>query len=111
VTLDLFAATQARDEAIETADASVSTSLGGDELVGRVTERLCRAYPVGTRFTADVLALYLDDAGVARDQSTRRRIVSTIISRGRNKLWTMQGYTVSEDPRRKARPVALWERV
>lgn len=108
---DIFAATQARDEAIEKADARVSSEVGGDALIGRITDRLCRDYPVGTRFTMDVVALMLDQYAVPRDQATRRRICSTVVNRGRGKLWQAVGFTTSEDPRRHARPLTLWERV
>ena len=111
MTLDLFAAAEARDEAIERADARVSSERGGDVLVGRVTERLCRDFPVGSTFTMDVVAAYLDAMGVPHDQATRRRICSTVVNRGRNKLWRTMGYTTSADPRRHARPLTLWERI
>jgi hypothetical protein len=110
VTLDLFAAVEKRDEAIERADAAVTTAPHGDALVSLVTDKLvgiCRK--VGTDlFTADDVGILLDQAGVARDQATRRRIVGTIINRGRGKLWVQEGYRQSADPRRNARPVTLW---
>lgn len=110
MTLDLFAATEKRDESIERADASVTRAHGGDALVGRITQRIVDAYPVGTAFSVDDVGLLLDEAGVARDLETRRRLVSTIVNRSKGKLWTMQGYQSSKDPRRNARPVAVWLR-
>jgi hypothetical protein len=110
MTLDLFAALQKREEAIEAADASVTTAPHGDVLVARVTDALiqqCRAAG-SALFTADDVGLLLDVAGVAKDQATRRRIVGTIVNRGKGKLWVQEGYTSSRDPRRNARPVTLW---
>ncbi len=104
MTLDLFAALEARDEAIERADARVATSVGGDALVGRVTERLVRL----ASFTADDVGVILDEMGVDKDQHTRRRLVGTVVNRGKGKLWTVDGYTTSHDPRRHARPVMRW---
>lgn len=110
--LGLFdSAVAKRDEAIEVADNSVNTSVGGDALVGRITERIVKDFPVGQTFSVDVVGAYLDAAGVARDADTRRRITGTIINRGKGKLWRHSGYRASTDPRRNARPVAVWERL
>ncbi len=109
--LDLFAATEKRDEAIETASASVTRAHGGDALIWRITQRIVDAHPVGSTFSVDHVGLYLDEAGAPRDGATRRRLSGTVIARGRNKLWRCVGTTISKDPRRNARPVALWERV
>lgn len=108
---DLFTAVEKRDEAIERADASVTTAHGGDALIGRITQRIVDAYPVGSTFSVDAVGRYLDDAGVPRDLATRRRLVSTIVNRGKGKLWRHVGYAASHDPRRNARPVAQWERL
>lgn len=109
--LDFGAATEKRDEAIETASASVTRSHGGDALIGRITQRIVDDFAVGESFTVDVVGAYLDAAGVARDLETRRRLVSTIVNRSKGKLWRHSGYRASADPRRNARPVAVWERV
>ncbi len=109
--LDLFAAIEKRDEAIEVADASVTTAVGGAALVGRITQRIVADFPVGETFTVDVVGAYLDAAGVPTDLATRRRVVSTVINRGKGKLWVHSGYTASHDPRRNARPVAVWRRI
>ena len=103
--LGLFAALEARDEGIERADASVAKSVGGDALVARITQRLVAARQP---FTGDDIALMLDEMQVPRDQATRKRIVSTIVNRGRGTLWTMDGWTISTDPRRHGRPVMRW---
>lgn len=108
---DLFAAVEKRNEAVEVADATVTRSHGGDALVGRITQRIVADFPVGESFTVDVVGAYLDAAGVPTDLATRRRLVSTIVNRGRGKLWVMEGYRSSADPRRNARPVAVWRRV
>lgn len=105
MTLDLFAAVEKRDEAVEVADATVTKAVGGDALIGRITERLVRL----SSFTADEVGVLCDEMGVPRDLATRRRIVSTTINRGKGKLWRHTGYRQSADPRRNARPVAVWE--
>lgn len=102
--LDMFAAVQKRDEAIQRADTSVAKGKGGDVLIGRLTERLIRL----DSFTADDVGLLCDEVGVPKDQDTRRRIVSTTINRSKGKLWEHAGYRNSADPRRNARPVAIW---
>ena len=104
VDFGLFAAVQKRDEAIEKADASVKKGKGGDILIGKLTERLLRL----DAFTADDVGLLCDEAGVPKDQDTRRRIVSTTINRSKGKLWTHAGTRNSADPRRNARQVAIW---
>lgn len=109
--LDLFASFEKRDEAIAVADATVRTATGGDALVGRITQRLCDTYATGQTFSVDAVGHLLDEAGVPRDADTRRRISGTVINRGKGKLWTHGGYTASADPRRNARPVAIWVRV
>lgn len=109
--LDLFAAVEKRDEAIEVADASVTTAHGGDALIGRITQRIVDAHPVGSTFSVDDVGLLLDEAGVPRDAETRRRICGTLVNRGKGKLWRHAGYQASHDPRRNARPVAVWERI
>jgi hypothetical protein len=103
-TLDMFAALEKRDEAIEVASARVSQEVGGDMLIGKLTERLVK-FP---RFTADEVGILCDEMGVPKDLETRRRIVSTCINRSKGKLWTHTGYRTSADPRRNARPVAVW---
>ena len=109
--LGLFAGLEARDEAIEKADSTIKTSVGGDALVARITERIVADFPVGQTFSVDVVGAYLDAAGVPRDADTRRRVAGTIVNRGKGKLWRHTGYRASTDPRRNARPVAVWERV
>lgn len=111
VDFGLFAAVEKRDEAIEVADATIKTSVGGDALVGRITARIVQDFPVGQTFSVDVVGAYLDAAGVPRDAETRRRIAGTIINRSKGKLWRHSGYRASTDPRRNARPVAVWERI
>jgi hypothetical protein len=110
-TLDLFAALHQRDEAIAQADQTVTQSVGGDVLVGRVTDRVTKTYAAGQTFSVDDLGVILDEMQVPKDLETRRRIVSTIINRGKDKLWVHAGYISSRDPRRNARPVALWRRL
>lgn len=110
-TLDMFAAFEARDAAIAAADEAVARSVGGDELAGRVINRLVKMYPAGSRFSVDDLGIVLDDMNVPKDAATRRRIAGTIINRGKGKLWEHVGYTNSKDPRRNARPVAVWSRL
>lgn len=106
----LFAGVERTREAIETASARVSDEVGGDDLIQRTTDRLlARCARAGAdHFTADNVAVLLDEQGVARDQDTRRRVVSTIIERGRKRLWTPDGYTASQDARRQGRPVTRW---
>lgn len=102
----LFTGEEKRDRAIEANDAQVASEVGGDELVKRVTASLVG----GTQyFTADHIAKLLDEHGVSLDLKTRRKLTSTIINRGRGKYWRRVGYTTSEDPRRNARPITLWE--
>lgn len=110
-TLDFFAALDHRDAAIAEADEAVSRSVGGDELVGRVTDRLVKKYCAGASFSVDEVGLILDEMDVPKDGTTRRRIVGTIINRGKDKLWEHAGYTSSRDPRRNARPIAIWRRL
>lgn len=110
-TLDMFAALAARDAAIEEANTAVRRGLGGDELVARITDRIVKTYLAGETFSVDDVGVFLDEAGVAKDAATRRRIAGTIINRGKDKLWVHAGYTQSKDPRRNARPVAVWKRL
>lgn len=110
-TLDMFAAIAQRDEAIARADSTVARAVGGDELVGRVTNRIIKTYGAGMTFSVDEVGLMLDDMQVPKDGETRRRITGTIINRGKGKLWTHDGFAVSRDPRRNARPVARWRRL
>jgi hypothetical protein len=109
-TLDFFAALDHRDAAIAEADEAVSRSLGGDELVGRVTDRIMKQWHAGATFSVDDIGIILDEMQVPKDGTTRRRIVGTIINRGKDKLWEHAGYISSRDPRRNARPVAIWRR-
>lgn len=110
-TLDMFAAIEARDAAIMEADSAVKRGIGGDELIGRITDRIVKTYLAGETFSVDDVGLMLDEAGVPKDAETRRRIAGTIINRGKDRLWQHAGYTTSKDPRRNARPVALWRRL
>lgn len=110
-TFDLFDALHRRDEAIARADQTMQESVGGDELVGRVTDRVIKTYGAGQTFSVDDLGVILDEMQVPKDGTTRRRIVGTIINRGKDKLWQHAGYISSRDPRRNARPVALWRRL
>lgn len=110
-TLDMFAAIESRNAAIAAADATVAKAVGGDKLVGVVTDRIVKTYQAGACFTVDDVGILLDEMQVPRDGDTRRRIVGTIINRGVNKLWTHGGYTSSKDPRRNARPVSWWRRL
>lgn len=110
LTLDRHAGAQRTQDAIERADATIKTAPHGDELVGRVTARLrqmCREASCET-FSGDDIAFILDQMGVARDQATRKRVVSTIVNRGRKTLWTPDGWTTSADPRRHGRPLMRW---
>lgn len=113
MTLDLFtqeAGIQRTAEAIERADAAVATAPHGDALIAAVTGRIvamCRNadHPY---FSGDDVAVVLDQMGVARDQATRKRIVSTLINRGKGKLWTADGWMESKDARRHGRPLMRW---
>lgn len=110
--LDLFAqANAARDEAIAKADKSVQRDRGAELLVERATQALLnRLHEEGrTQFTADEVGAILDTFGVAADQSTRRRLVGTIINRGRGKMWKANGWTQSV--RRHSAPIALWQMI
>jgi hypothetical protein len=109
---DLFAqAEAARDAAIAKADASVQRDQQAELVVERVTQILLhRLHEDGRReFTADEVGGLLDALSVATDQSTRRRLVSTIINRGKGKLWRANGWTPSV--RRHSSPIALWQLV
>lgn len=107
--LDLFAAANAaRDAGIAAADATVSGDPEATALVQRVTQQLLnRLYEQGrTEFTADDVGGLLDGLNVATDLPTRRRLVSTIINRGKGTMWKAKGYAPSV--RRHSAPIALW---
>ena len=106
-TLDLFAPVTGaakRDAALAANDAAVSAGAGGDLLVARVTAHLLDR----VTFTADDVAVLLDEQGVPTDLVTRRRLTSVIVNRGRTKWWTPDGYAPSHDPRRNSRPITRW---
>ena len=104
-TLDFFAALEKRGAAVAKADASVRKSAGGDVVVGRVMDHLMRFYQT---FTGDDIAALLDEYGIGKDLATRRRLTSTIVNRGRERLWVVDGWETSHDPRRNARPIMRW---
>lgn len=110
-TLDMFAALDARNAAIAEADSAVRRGIGGEELIGRITNRIVKTYLAGEIFSVDDVGVMLDDAGVPKDAETRRRIAGTIINRGKDRLWVHAGYMTSKDSRRNARPVAVWKRL
>jgi len=104
-TLDFFAVLDKREAAIAQADESVRKSAAGDLVVGKVIDMLVRQYET---FTGDDIAAMLDEMGVLKDLATRRRLVSTIVNRGRERLWVVDGWQTSHDPRRNARPIMRW---
>lgn len=106
---DLFAAADAaRDAGIAQADASVARDQHAEALVQRVTRLLLqRLHEAGrTEFTADEIGDLLDTLGVATDLATRKRLVGTIVNRGKDRTWRACGYTKSV--RRHSSPIALW---
>jgi hypothetical protein len=107
---DLFAAADAaRDAGIATADATVSGDPEATALVERVTQQLLNRLHEQDRqqFTADEIGALLDTMQVSTDLATRRRLVSTIINRGKGTMWKATGYAPST--RRHSAPIALWQ--
>ena len=104
-----FAAIMARSEAIAAVDARVTDTPSESDVVRTVTLDLLAALADAGRreFCADDLGQMLDQRQVATDLATRRRICSTIITRGAaDGLWHKIGYVSSR--RRKCAPIVLW---
>ena len=107
--LDLFAqADAARDAAIAQAEASVAGDPVAAHLAQRVTALLMQRLHEENRreFTADEVSGLLDTLGAATDQATRKRLVGTVINRGKGKAWTAVGFTKST--RRHSAPITVW---
>jgi hypothetical protein len=105
----VVAAMVARSEAIAAVDARVTDTPSESDVVRTVTlALLAELADVGRReFSADDLGVLLDQRQVATDLATRRRICSTIITRGAaDGLWHKIGYVSSR--RRKCAPIVQW---
>lgn len=106
---DLFAASEARNDAIERAAARVQADPAALELCQRVTVAVGRIARAGDgTFTADLVAELLDEAGVKRELTIRRRLAGTVINGGRGTLWKPDGAVMSRDPKRHSRYVTRW---
>ncbi len=108
-TLDLFSAREIRDAAIARADQTVQDDPFQSAVVEQITEMLIdRLRDVGQlEFTADLVGVLLDEMQIVDDLSTRRRLASTIINRGKGKHWRRIGS--AQSARRHCAEIALWQ--
>ena len=106
--MDLFEAMMARDAAIAQADGTVEDSDFETAVVQRVTDDLLANLKASGRvqFTADLVGSILDGLNIVTDLHTRRRLVSTVINRGKGKTWRRIGS--AQSTRRHCAEIALW---
>jgi hypothetical protein len=111
--LDLFVTAAAqRDAALALADRTTLKDRTAVETLRRLLNALLTRLQLAGRmtFTADLIGELLDDMGVAGDLATRRRLVSTFITRGKHGgLWTQDGFERST--RRHCAPIGRWRLV
>ena len=110
--LDLFVAAAAqRDAAIALAGRSVDADPTAGEALTRVLGALMRRLHLAGdwTFSADLVGEIMDELNVAPDLATRRRLVSTFLTRGAKgdrPLWRKVGYVASH--RRHGSPIVQW---
>lgn len=113
MTPDLFTmletARSERDAGIAQADQTVADDPFQSAVVEQITEMLIdRLKDTGRlEFTADLVGVLLDEMQIVDDLSTRRRLASTIINRGKGKHWRRIGS--AQSARRHCAEIALWQ--
>jgi len=109
-TIDEMAeARSARDAGIARADQTVADDPFQEAVVAEITEMLIdRLRDIGQlEFTADLVGKLLDEMQIVDDLATRRRLVSTIINRGKGRHWRRIGS--AQSARRHCAEIALWQ--
>jgi hypothetical protein len=110
---DLFSMLEAarfeRDAGIAQVDQTVTDDPFQSAVVEQITEMLIHRLKDTGRleFTADLVGVLLDEMQIVDDLSTRRRLASTIINRGKGKHWRRIGS--AQSARRHCAEMALWQ--